>query len=226
MLFARREDVPRGAKNFRNLSMRTSIALRYPYASAPLIDLISNALHTRDMRSVEENRRANLALLQDELGNLQRVADLTGINKTQLSQWKNASPDSKTGKPRNMSSPSARRTEKALGKQPYWMDQEHYAQSGAGPDDDRYKYPPTSPLTALPVEIQEWAGEALDDLTSSEISELITLYLTSGPAARARILADARQTRAIASEAISPKTARDNMKKIRDAQHADNGEDS
>jgi len=77
------------------------------------------------MRTVEEIRRLKLAQLESDLGSLRAVAELTGIDKSQLSQWKNASPDSKTGKPRNMSSRSARRIEELAGKPALWMDHEN-----------------------------------------------------------------------------------------------------
>lgn len=67
------------------------------------------------MDTVEDIRRMNLRALVEQKGSVRAVAELLGKSSAQISQWLNASPDSKTGKPRNISAVSAREIEKKLG---------------------------------------------------------------------------------------------------------------
>lgn len=67
------------------------------------------------MDTVEDIRRMNLRVLVEQKGSVRAVAELLGKSSAQISQWLNASPDSKTGKPRNISAISARDIEKKLG---------------------------------------------------------------------------------------------------------------
>lgn len=75
------------------------------------------------MEKIEDIRRARLRLLQQEVGSQAELYRITGIAPSQLSQWANGSPDSKTGKRREMSTSSARRLEMSTGKPEGWMDQ-------------------------------------------------------------------------------------------------------
>lgn len=78
-------------------------------------------MHT--MNTIEETRLLRLKMLRDELGSVAEIAKRTGISYAQISQWINESPDSKTGKIRNMRSESARLIENKLGKEQGWFDQ-------------------------------------------------------------------------------------------------------
>lgn len=73
------------------------------------------------MQTIEEVRRARLAILETEAGSQAKLADVLGKSPAQLSQWKNASPSS-TGRERAMSSDAARSIEDKMGKQRGWMD--------------------------------------------------------------------------------------------------------
>lgn len=77
------------------------------------------------MITIEEIRRAKLKQLVTTIGGGKQsaLADAIGVSASQLSQWINASPDSKTGKPRSMDSNTARRIEQVLGMTGGWMDQ-------------------------------------------------------------------------------------------------------
>lgn len=78
------------------------------------------------MLSVDEIRHANLLFLIRQMpGGQVEFADKTGKNASQVSQWVNRSPDSKTGRPRSMGSDSARSIESALGLAKGWMDTVH-----------------------------------------------------------------------------------------------------
>lgn len=92
----------------------TPLALRYPI---PV------------MATVDEIRRANLALLAGELGGVRALSARLNKSESQVSQWVNASKDFKSGKPRGMRSASCREIEAALGKPTGWMD-EHHADGG------------------------------------------------------------------------------------------------
>lgn len=113
------------------------------YVSASLLQIASAAL-TNSATSIalnagmtiEEIRRARLLLLIAKFGGVGSLADRLGMNRAQVSQWKNGSPDSKTGKPREIHSLSARRIEKALGLPEGWMDSQIDKMSDAMRDVD------------------------------------------------------------------------------------------
>lgn len=75
--------------------------------------------------TIEEIRRANLKALLAGFRPERKFADLIERSQTQVTQWKNASPDSKTGKPRQLSSEICRLIEEKCGKPEGWMDQQH-----------------------------------------------------------------------------------------------------
>jgi hypothetical protein len=84
------------------------------------------------VRTIDEIRHTNLLLLLAELaakhgehGAVQRLAAAMGRSHSQLSQLKTRAPHSKTGKPRNIGSATARLMESAAGKPHGWMDTEH-----------------------------------------------------------------------------------------------------
>jgi transcriptional regulator with XRE-family HTH domain len=77
------------------------------------------------MATVEEARRKNLQALRQECGSVQGLADKLGRSVSQVSQWLNASVDPKSGKPRNISTRSARMIEKALRLPECWLDSPH-----------------------------------------------------------------------------------------------------
>lgn len=78
-----------------------------------------------DMKTVNEYRRDNLIRLVAALGGTSDFARALGKSSSQISQWVNASPDSKTGKPRQISDSAARQIEAACRLARGWMDQPH-----------------------------------------------------------------------------------------------------
>ena len=77
------------------------------------------------VKTISEIRLENLLTLIDEMGSAEALAEAAGTSAVYLSQVKNKSPDSKTGKPRQIGDPMARRLE-AAGKKPEgWMDNVH-----------------------------------------------------------------------------------------------------
>ncbi len=79
------------------------------------------------MKTIDEIRRENLALIAAESGGVSKLADRLQKSVSQVSQWINGSTNSGTGKARGMRPSSCRNIESACGKQPGWMDFEHSA---------------------------------------------------------------------------------------------------
>lgn len=75
------------------------------------------------LKTIEETYRERLQMLIDEYGGQATLAAIIGKSPTQISQWRNGSPDSKTGKPRSIKSDTAREIERILGKPHAWFDQ-------------------------------------------------------------------------------------------------------
>lgn len=74
------------------------------------------------MKPIPDIRRSNLRLLVSRFGSVKALADKLDKAPSQISQWLNASPDSRTGKPRSISNRSAREIERKLSIDPAWMD--------------------------------------------------------------------------------------------------------
>jgi len=75
------------------------------------------------MQPVEVTRREKLAILIREAGSQSELSEKIEKAPAQISQWLNASTNSKTGKPRVMSNAIAREIELKLEKPFGWMDQ-------------------------------------------------------------------------------------------------------
>lgn len=75
------------------------------------------------MQTVEATRREKLAALIREAGSQTALSEKIEKAPAQISQWLNASINSKTGKPRVMSNAIAREIEEKTGKPAGWMDQ-------------------------------------------------------------------------------------------------------
>lgn len=118
------------------------------------------------MQLVEATRREKLARLIREAGSQSALSEKIEKAPAQISQWLNASVNSKTGKPRVMSSAIAREIELKTGKPVGWMDQPiadaAHANTEPGPD-LRGKVPLISRVQA-----GEWC-QAFDPLQPSEV---------------------------------------------------------
>ena len=77
------------------------------------------------MKTIAEIRLENLEALIAELGTQDKVAELGGTSSVYLSQIKNQSADTKTGKLRQMGDDMARKLELGCGKVRGWMDNVH-----------------------------------------------------------------------------------------------------
>jgi len=75
------------------------------------------------MSTIEEIRHKRLLQLIEEANGLTPIAKALGLaNTSTISQYKNRTPDSRTGKPKGIGSPFARRLEKVCKKPQGWMD--------------------------------------------------------------------------------------------------------
>lgn len=74
------------------------------------------------MKTIAETRILKLKELVAEYGSAKALAERISKDPSQLSQWMNASKDSKTGKPRGMSSDIARYIETSCEKPSGWLD--------------------------------------------------------------------------------------------------------
>lgn len=86
------------------------------------------------MQTIDQIRHARfLELLNDsESGSVKAMAERIGVSAAQVSQIKNRSPHSKTGKPRNIGDEFARRIEEAYAKPVGWMDSHPRSVTGSG----------------------------------------------------------------------------------------------
>lgn len=75
------------------------------------------------MKTIAETYRDRLQLLIQQYDSQIAFAEAINKNSSQVSQWVNASPDSKTGTPRSLTEKSARRIEQILDLPRAWMDQ-------------------------------------------------------------------------------------------------------
>jgi DNA-binding transcriptional regulator YdaS (Cro superfamily) len=74
------------------------------------------------MMTIDEIRRENLLSLIAECGGTKALAEKIGKSDAQVSQWANASVDSKTKRPRGISDDVCRHIEVSCGKVRGWMD--------------------------------------------------------------------------------------------------------
>lgn len=77
------------------------------------------------MKTISEIRLDNLELLVREHGSQDKVAELAGTSPVYLSQLFNKAMDSKTGRPRQIGDPLARKLEIGCKKEIGWMDNAH-----------------------------------------------------------------------------------------------------
>lgn len=103
--------------------------------SAMRMALGSRPLNNPDVNTVAETRRARLLELIAECdSNQSKLATRAGKSPAQISQWVNASIDSKSRKPRSISNSSARHLEAVFGKPQGWMDSQPDAPLPQQPD--------------------------------------------------------------------------------------------
>ncbi|MDR6381797.1 S24 family peptidase [Paraburkholderia caribensis] len=84
------------------------------------------------MKTNDEIRRENLLLAIARAGKASALAEKAGVAAAYLSQIKNRTPESKTGKPKAMGDDVARKIERALGEAEGWMDVVHHIQPKDG----------------------------------------------------------------------------------------------
>jgi hypothetical protein len=118
------------------------------------------------MMTIDEIRRENLAALIKELGGVSTFAEKIAKSDSQVSQWRNASVDSKTKKPRGISDDACRDIEEKCGKPRGWMDNNH----------NESAIPPVSPdklmqLVAAYATMDEESRSMLLDFAETRLPE-------------------------------------------------------
>lgn len=93
--------------------------------SVPRIYFVSASLRNWRVPTIDQIYRDNLRVLVNEFGTQDALATQLEKSPAQLSQWINASKDSKSGKPRRLSTDMARYIEVRCGKPAGWMDEPH-----------------------------------------------------------------------------------------------------
>jgi len=141
------------------------------------------------MKTIDETRRINLQTLIAEFGGVGALAERVGHkNNTQISQWRNASVDQKTGKPRVISSESARLLESVCNKPLGWMDNLHGLPNTQ----------PAPPLSRVPlinwVQAGHWT-DVVDTLPPGEGDRIETSYRARRHTFAVRVRGDSMQPR-------------------------------
>lgn len=107
------------------------------------------------MTDIDEIRRANLRLIEQESGSPTDAAKKIGMSLAQFSNLRDGAKDSQTGKARGMRKETARRIEEAVGKPSGWLDQVH-DQEGNEPQAT------TVNIASSPYEAPSDSGEGRD----------------------------------------------------------------
>lgn len=79
------------------------------------------------MKTSDEIRRENLEVAIKRAGSASKLAEAAATSPAYISQIRNKTPDSKTGKPKMMGDDMARRIEAAIGEANGWLDTSHGA---------------------------------------------------------------------------------------------------
>jgi len=103
------------------------------------------------MKTNDEIRRDNLLIAIERFRTASALAERAGVAAAYLSQIKNQTPDSKTGKAKAMGDEVARKIEKALTAPEGWMDVAHDSNEGGAPNNEPDKRVFTDSLIQLPV---------------------------------------------------------------------------
>lgn len=85
------------------------------------------------MKTNDEIRHQNLELAVMRAGTASKLAEMVGTAPAYISQIKNRTQDSRSGKPKTMGDEFARRVEVALGLAVGWMDTQHIPDDDAAP---------------------------------------------------------------------------------------------
>lgn len=144
-------------------SWRKILAPCHRLSSTVRLSIISPLLNTYEMKTCKEIRHENLLKLIDQIGSTQKLADRLGKTHSQISQLKNKSPNSRTGKARGIGDDAAREIEITLGLETGWMDHEH---SLGKPTPFTFSF--SKPLNNTTIKVIELM-EAMDDETRGAV---------------------------------------------------------
>lgn len=121
------------------------------------------------MKSIDDIRRENLALLRKEVGSSRGLAARLDRDESQVGQWMHGALNSGTGKPRGMRSDTARYIEKCMGKPDGWMDAARLVSTPIG----------NTRRTTMDVRVIERLREAAKD--HGEVADLLDVLADCFP---------------------------------------------
>lgn len=133
------------------------------------------------MKDIDETRRNNLRIIEDECGSPSEAAKAVGMSLAQFTNLRDGAKDSKTGKPRGMRKETARRIEKAAGKPEGWLDVEH-----VGILSDIIEKRPPKPSGAV-FHLLDVEAACGDGRQNSDYPEIVRSIVLSDEEARDRI---------------------------------------
>ena len=96
------------------------------------ISMFSEMLCNARMQTNDEIRRENLEIAIKRFGSAAKLAEAANTSPAYLSQIRNRTPESKTGRPKMMGDAMARKIEAALGEPEGWMDRSHLFKGAGG----------------------------------------------------------------------------------------------
>lgn len=85
------------------------------------------------MKDIDQIRRENMVLLEEEAGGPTAAASRLGWDQPQWSNLRSGAADSKTGRPRGMRKDTARKIEAAFGRGLLWLDTDHGSATNVAP---------------------------------------------------------------------------------------------
>lgn len=147
------------------------------------------------MKPATEIRRDNLRALVRQSGGVARFSERINRSPAQVSQWLNAAPDHKTGKPRAIGDKSARHIEQSIGLPHGWLDHQHQPPHAApaAVSEPPVHYQPRN-NGAPPHDLQATLDDLIESLANTppeildEVHRLIIRYLESDGSNRPNIV--------------------------------------
>lgn len=130
------------------------------------------------MKTIEQIRRENIAILAENAGGITKLQERTGKSYVQLHQWVTGAIHSSTGKPRVISNETAREIESACGMEMGWMDHLHHAELIEVEEEEKEK---SHVLIEFQAEIEVYISERKcicikSKDYSGEVSPVITIH--------------------------------------------------
>jgi hypothetical protein len=139
---------------------------------------LSEWLSNQGVRDIDQVRRDNMRLIEQECGGPTEAARKLEMSPAQYANLRNGAKDSKTGKPRGMRKETARRIEEQAGKPAGWLDEDH-SNSAAEPE-------PRAPSLADSLEALANACAAVSPAVRADVAQVVDLVVRN-PAVHSKL---------------------------------------